>query len=110
MRIVEVTYGKPANLLIGSLQNYCQELMRMPENNGICRLKDLEDKIWLYAEMQKSKFPKCRIDKLEVISHANVIHEWYNLLYNGEKSMISVFARPDITERAFMEYDNMRIN
>jgi hypothetical protein len=109
MRIVEINYHKPANQLIRSLQNHCAELMSMPQQNGITSLKDLEDMIWEYAESQQPNFPKVDIKRLAVISHANVLHEWYNLLYNGEKSMITIFARPDSIEKAFRDSDQARL-
>lgn len=105
MRVVEVTYNKPANLLIKSLQEHCEKLMAAIPDNGINSLKELEKEIWQFAESQHGNYPKCNLSKLEVISRANVLHEFYNLLYNGEKSMISIFARPDDIEAAFREYD-----
>jgi hypothetical protein len=105
MRVVEVTYNKPANLLIKSLQEHCEKLMASIPDNGISTLKDLEKEIWHFAESQHDNYPKCNLNKLEVISRANILHESYNLLYNGEISMISIFARPDDYEMAFRDYD-----
>jgi hypothetical protein len=108
MRIVEVTYHKHANLLVEALQKYCRILVSEPQRNGISSLKDIEDSIWKYAEKIRPNFPNCNLEKLEVVSHTNILHEWYNLLYKGEKSMISIFARPDGSEMAFREYDQMK--
>ena len=105
MRVVEVTYNKPSNLLIKSLQKQCEKLMAAIPDNGINTLLELEKEIWQFAESQRDNYPKCNLSKLEVISRANILHESYNLLYNGEKSMISIFARPDDIEAAFREYD-----
>jgi hypothetical protein len=109
MRIVEITFRKPANLLIDALQKHCRMLMSDTVSHEINGLKDLEDRLWSFAEQQQSRFPKCSMDSLDVISHGNAVHEWYNLLYRGEKSMIQVSARPDAYEKAFREYDAGRI-
>lgn|GEM_PF-3768469 len=108
MRIVEINYHKPANSLIAALQKYCMTLMSAPEQHDIFSLKDLEDKIWKFAEEQHATSPKCKLDNLEVISDSNMVHEWYNLLYRGEKSMITISARPDAFESAFRDYDDQR--
>jgi len=108
MRIVEITYHKPANLLVEALQKHCRMLMSEPQQNSINSLKDIENSIREYAEQIQPNFPKCKLENLEVISRANILHEWYNLLYKGEKSMISIFARPDGLEMAFREYDQMK--
>jgi len=82
--------------------------MSEPQQNSINSLKDIEDSIRKYAEKNQPNLPKCKLENLEVISRANILHEWYNLLYKGEKSMISIFARPDGLEMAFREYDQMK--
>jgi hypothetical protein len=105
MRIIEITYRKPANLLIDALQKHCKMLLADTASHGIHSLKDLEDRLWSFAEQQQAYFPKCSMDRLDVISHSNAVHEWYHLLYMGEKSMIQVSARPDTFEKAFREYD-----
>lgn len=105
MRIVDINFQKPANLLIAALQKYCSEIIAEPLLHGIGSLKDVEKRIWNYAKTLQDKFPKCSLDNLEVIAHSNQTQEYYNLLYRGEKSMIFIFARPDQYESAFREYD-----
>ena len=105
MRIVEITYRKPANLLINAVQEHCKMLISDIASHGIKGLKDLEDQLWLFAEEQQARFPKCEMDSLDVISYSNTVHEWYNLLYKGKKSMIQIWATPDAFERDFREYD-----
>jgi len=110
MRIVKVNFQKPANLLIAALQQYCSEIIADPVLHGIRDLKEVEKRVWKYAKIQQDKFPKCSLSNLEVIAHSNTTQEWYNLLYRGEKSMISIFARPDQYESAFREYDALQKN
>jgi len=106
MRIVEITYHKPANRLIASLQDYCKSLMSQPQQNGIHSLKDLDQKLGDYIDSRKADFPGCSAEKFDVILSVNVLHQWYNLLHGSrEISMISVFARPDDIEAAFRDYD-----
>ncbi len=105
MRVVEITYKKPANLFVDDLQKYCMTLMAQPEQHGINSLKDVESKIWEYAKMQQAVYPRCKMDDLEVISDSSIIREWYNLLYKGEKSMITISARPDAYEKCFRDLD-----
>jgi hypothetical protein len=108
MRIVTSTYKKPANLLIGALQKYCEEILSQPQRFGVYNLKDLEDKLWQFAVAQQPSYRKCDLAKLDVISHSNLVHEYYHLLYNGERSMIFITARPDAYEKAFRDYDNLQ--
>jgi hypothetical protein len=108
MRIINVTFKKPANLLISALQQHCRQLIAQPEQNGISSLKDLEDSIWAFAKAQQPLFPRCKLEDLEAISDANILHQFYNLLYKEEKSMITIFARPDAIEKCFRDYDASR--
>ena len=105
MRIVNVTYKKPANLLFAALQEYCGELLSAPEQHCIYSLADVEVKIWQRARDLQTVYPRCSLDKLEVYSHQNLVHQFYHLLYNDERSMIVISARPDEYEAAFREYD-----
>jgi hypothetical protein len=108
MRIVSVTYKKPANLLIAALQKHCKTLLSAREQNGVQNLQDVEAKLWQYATELQSVYPRCSLDKLDVISHQNIAQQFYNLLYNDEKPMITIFARPDDIEAAFRDYDQAR--
>ncbi len=108
MRVIEITYKKPANLLIEALQKHCSALMAEPEIYGITTLKDIENKIWEHAKTQQGSFPRCSLDNLEVILNRTITSEWYNLLYRGEHTMISIFARPDAYADCFLELDNNR--
>ncbi len=105
MRIVSVTYKKPANLLLAALQTYCRTLLAAPEQHGIFSLGDLEEKIGQHAKTLQTLYPRCAPDKLNVYCHHNAVHQFYHLLYNGENSMISISARPDEYEAAFRDYD-----
>ncbi len=105
MRVVEINYSKPANLLISSLQDYCRMLMPELQANSISNLKEFGKKLWEFAETQQNVFPRCKLSDLDVIFHGNAVHEWYNLLYKDDRSMISIFARPSDIEHCFRDYD-----
>lgn len=108
MRVVEVNYRKPANLFIAALQQHCLHIMAEPQTHGIMHLQDVENEIWAKAQKEQFLNPRCKIDDLEVISNYTITFQWYNLLYKGEKSMITIFARPDAYERCFRELDSKR--
>ena len=108
MRIVSVTYKKPANLLFAGLQNYCRELLSAPQRHGVYSLVDVEDKLHGHAKELQKVYPRCSLDKLVVYGHRNMVHQFYHLLYNDKKSMISISARPDEFEAAFRDYDKAR--
>ncbi len=80
MRIVEITYHKPVNLLVEALQKYCSLLISEPQRNGINNLKDIEDSIRIYSEKVQHSFPNCSLGNLEVVSRSNILHEWYNFI------------------------------
>ena len=108
MRIVEVNYSKPVNLLIAALQRHCMHLLANPEQYGVYSLANLEDKIFDFAKKNQAAYPRCKVTDLEVISNSSIISEWYTLLYKGEKSMISILVRPDAYEECFRELDKAR--
>ncbi len=105
MRIVSVTYRKPVNQLFAALQTYCQALLSEPDQHGIDSLAYVENKIWDQAKELHKIYPRCSLDKLEVYSHQNAVHQFYHLLYNDERTMICISARPDEFEAAFRDYD-----
>ncbi len=108
MRIVSVTYKKPVNQLFAALQTYCRALLSEPDRHGIYSLIDIENKIRDQAKELHKIYPKCSLDKLEIYSHQNAVHQFYHLLYNDEKTMICISARPDEYEAAFRDYDKAR--